>query len=110
MYEPTHHSDAVVEENINKPGRNVMFLSADWCGDCKAIKPFVKDIKEAVENAGASWFDADRDANLAIAQEQGLMGIPAFVLFEGGEQIAHIGNGERLNPNDVLAWVTKNIA
>ena len=38
------------------------------------------------------------------------MGIPAFVLFEGGEQVAHIGNGERLNPNDVLAWVTKNIA
>lgn len=110
FYKPVDHTDDEIKDLLAQPGKQVMFLQADWCGDCKAIKPFVKDIKEAVENAGASWFDADRDANLAIAQEQGLMGIPAFVLFEGGEQVAHIGNGERLNPNDVLAWVTKNIA
>ena len=110
FYKPVVATDDVVRQNIAQAGKHVMFLQADWCGDCKAIKPFVQQIKDAVEATGATWLDADRDENLAVAQEQGLMGIPAFVLFEDGQQIAHIGNGERLNPNDVLAGVQATVA
>jgi len=110
FYKPVVSTDEVVRQSIALAGKHVMFLQADWCGDCKAIKPFVQQIKDAVEATGATWFDADRDENLAVAQEQNLMGIPAFVLFEDGQQITHIGNGERLNPNDVLAWVQENVA
>lgn len=58
---------------------------------------------------GAGWVDVDRDANIEIAKEQGLKGIPAFVLFEDGKQINHIGNGERLNPKQVTDWVDSNV-
>ena len=74
FYEPTANDDATIESVIKQPGKQVMFLQADWCGDCKAIKPFVQQFKDAVTDGGANWVDADRDANLAIAQEQGLMG------------------------------------
>jgi len=37
------------------------------------------------------------------------MGIPAFVLFEDGQQVAHIGNGERLNPKDVQNWINEHV-
>ena len=67
MYEPTHNSNEAVEEHINKPGRHVMFLSADWCGDCKAIKPFIQTIKDEVTQT-AEWFDADRDENIDVAR------------------------------------------
>lgn len=109
FYEPETNSDATILENIAKPGKQIMFLQADWCGDCKAIKPFVKDIKQLAIDLGANWFDADRDANIEIAKAQGLRGIPAFVLFEKGKQVSHIGNGERLNPNDVKTWLTENL-
>lgn len=109
FYEPTANDDATIESVIKQPGKQVMFLQADWCGDCKAIKPFVQQFKDAVTDGGANWVDADRDVNLAIAQEQGLMGIPAFVLFEDGQQVAHIGNGERLNPKDVQIWINEYV-
>ncbi|MFT9266404.1 thioredoxin family protein [Oenococcus sp.] len=103
FYEPEVNSDQVIEDKINEPGRQVMFLSADWCGDCKAIKPFVQSIRGHVSQT-ANWFDADRDANLEIAKAQGLRGIPSFVLFQDGKQLSHIGDGERLTPKQVLAW------
>ena len=48
FYKPVNHTDDEIKDLLAQPGKQVMFLQADWCGDCKAIKPFVKDIKEAV--------------------------------------------------------------
>lgn len=109
LYKPEVVSDDAVRAVIGKEGKQVMFLTADWCGDCKAIKPFVQQIKDLTMSQGAGWVDADRDANIDIATEQGLRGIPAFVLFENGQQIDHIGNGERLNPKDVISWVQDTV-
>lgn len=41
MYEQLHHTDEELNQTIAQSGRHILFLSADWCGDCKAIKPFV---------------------------------------------------------------------
>lgn len=109
LYKPEVVSDDAVNQVINKSGKQIMFLTADWCGDCKAIKPFVQGIKDLATSKGAGWVDADRDANIDVATAQGLRGIPAFVLFEDGKQIDHIGNGERLNPKDVTAWVEDKV-
>ncbi|KGO32046.1 thioredoxin family protein [Oenococcus alcoholitolerans] len=103
LYQPESNSDQEVKEKIQSEGRTVMFLQAAWCGDCKAIKPFVSDIKEEVAKS-SDWVDADRDANIDVAKEQGLRGIPAFVLFKNGKQISHIGDGQRLTPKEVLDW------
>jgi Thiol:disulfide interchange protein len=103
MYEPTHNSNEAVEEHINKPGRHVMFLSADWCGDCKAIKPFIQTIKNEVTQT-AEWFDADRDENIDVATKHNMRGIPSFVLFENGQEISRIGHGERLTPKEIVDW------
>ncbi|WP_143806010.1 thioredoxin family protein, partial [Oenococcus oeni] len=48
FYEPETNTDDQLKKNIEAKGRNLMFLSADWCGDCKAIKPFVQNIKDQV--------------------------------------------------------------
>ena len=109
LYKPTVVSDDEVNAVINKPGKQLMFLTADWCGDCKAIKPFVEEIKELATSEGAGWVDADRDANIEVAKAQGLRGIPAFVLFVDGKQIDHIGNGERLSPKQVKDWVKDHV-
>ena len=69
FYQPELNDDETIRQEIAKPGKQVMFLQADWCGDCKAIKPFVKDIKKSVTSAGINWFDADRDAITAAAKQ-----------------------------------------
>ena len=108
MYQPVKNTNAVVTENIHKPGRNVMFLSADWCGDCRAIKPFIQNIKDTVSQT-ANWFYADRDDNLDVATAYNLRGIPSFVLFENGKEISRIGHGERLTPKQILDWYQRTL-
>ncbi|MGR8808482.1 thioredoxin family protein [Leuconostoc citreum] len=108
MYQPVKNTNAVVTENIHKPGRNVMFLSADWCGDCRAIKPFIQNIKDTVSQT-ANWFDADRDDNLDVATAYNLRGIPSFVLFENCKEISRIGHGERLTSKQILDWYQRTL-
>ncbi|MCM0583166.1 thioredoxin family protein [Weissella diestrammenae] len=105
FYQPEVLSDDVVATKLARPGKQIMFLTADWCGDCKAIKPFVQNFKNYIIEQGMDWVDVDRDENIEIAKAQNLRGIPAFVLFENGQQIKHIGDGERLNPKDVQRFL-----
>ncbi|WP_336206673.1 thioredoxin family protein, partial [Leuconostoc suionicum] len=57
MYEQLHHTNEELDRTIAQSGRHVLFLSADWCGDCKAIKPFVQNIKDTVTTT-ADWINA----------------------------------------------------
>lgn len=109
FYEATSHTDEEVESAIGADGKTIMFLQASWCGDCKVIKPFVQNFRDQVESKNVAWIDADRDENIEVALNQNLRGIPAFVLFEDGKQVDHIGNGERLSPVDIEAWLEANL-
>jgi len=110
FYEPESHTDEQLETAIKSNGRTIMFLQTSWCGDCKVIKPFVQNFRDYVEAQNVTWIDADRDENMDVALEQNLRGIPAFVLFEDGKQVDHMGNGERLNPRDIEAWLQEKLA
>ncbi|MBS9335305.1 thioredoxin family protein [Fructobacillus sp. M1-13] len=109
MYQSQAHSNDELQQFINRPGRHLVFLSADWCGDCKVIKPFVQGIRDKVEES-ADWMDADRDENLDWASQFGLKGIPSFVLFENGQKINQIGHGERLTPKQIEDWYQQTLA
>ncbi|GAP03123.1 thiol-disulfide isomerase or thioredoxin [Fructobacillus pseudoficulneus] len=109
MYQPEKHTNDEIQAFIDQPGRQLMFLSADWCGDCKVIKPFVQGIKDEVSKT-AGWIDADRDDNLDLATNYGLRGIPSFVLFEDGKKVDQIGHGERLTPKQITDWYEATLA
>ncbi|GAO99342.1 thioredoxin family protein [Fructobacillus ficulneus] len=108
MYHEEKHTDEEIQSFIDQPGRQLMFLSADWCGDCKVIKPFVQNIKDEVTKS-AGWIDANRDDNLEVAKKYGLRGIPSFVLFIDGEKVDQIGHGERLAPKQVEDWYANTL-
>ena len=60
---------------------------ATWCGPCKMMAPTVDEI--AAEKAGsASVYKIDIDENPDIAQRYGVMSIPTFIVFKGGEPVA----------------------
>ena len=103
MYQSKQNTDASIEKVIQSAGRHVLFLSADWCGDCRAIKPFVQNIKDTITQT-AGWVDADRDANIDIATKYNMRGIPSFVLFQDGQEVSRIGHGERISPQQILDW------
>lgn len=60
---------------------------ATWCGPCKMMAPVIDEI--ATEKAGeVSVYKIDIDENPQIAQQYGVMSIPTFVAFKGGEPAA----------------------
>ena len=57
---------------------------APWCGPCRAISPVVEAIGE--EYAGrVTVAKVNVDNNQRIAMQYGIRGIPALLVFKGGE-------------------------
>ena len=60
---------------------------ATWCGPCKMMAPVLDEI--AAEKAGQiSVYKIDVDENPDIAQKYGVMSIPTFIAFKGGQEVA----------------------
>ncbi len=60
---------------------------ADWCGPCKVMAPILDRI--ARERAGeilVAKLDTDRAPEVSV--RLGIRGIPTFILFRGGEEVA----------------------
>ena len=60
---------------------------ATWCGPCRMMAPVIEEV--AAEKAGSvAVYKIDVDECPDIAQRYGIMSIPTFIVFKGGEPIA----------------------
>ncbi|MBI1333049.1 MAG: thioredoxin [Armatimonadetes bacterium] len=68
---------------------------ATWCGPCRAIAPAVEEL--ASEYSGkAKVFKIDVDQVGEIAQNYGIMSIPALLVFKGGKVVdKQVGAGPK---------------
>lgn len=55
---------------------------ADWCGPCKQLEPVLESLAGATD---AAIGKVDVDENQQLAAEYQVRGVPAMVLFSGGE-------------------------
>ena len=84
--------------------KTVFFFTADWCGDCRFIKPFLPEIE--TENPDFTFVEVDRDQYMPVAQKWDVYGIPSLVVVEDGREIGRYVNRERKTKsqiNDFLA-------
>ncbi len=87
-----------LEEKLST-GKYVLFFTADWCSDCRFIKPAMPEIE-----ANFSQFEfilVDRDENIDLCQEMMIMGIPSFVVYEDGKEKARFVNKDRKTKKEV---------
>ncbi len=57
---------------------------AEWCGPCRVIAPFVKEIGDEFEGKAVVG-KVDVDANPGISQRYGIRNIPTVLFIKDGE-------------------------
>jgi thiol-disulfide isomerase/thioredoxin len=87
-----------------KQEENVIFMfSAEWCGDCRFIDPFLPEIME--ENNDFSFYYVDRDKFIDLCIESDIFGIPSFVAFNKGEETGRFVNKDRKTKEQINEFV-----
>lgn len=66
---------------------------ADWCGPCKVIEPMIEELSnEMADKAKVVKINVDENQNLA--NQYGVMSIPALVFFKGGQVVHQLLGGQ----------------
>lgn len=87
-----------LEEKLAK-GKYVLFFTADWCPDCRFIKPAMPEIEE--EFSDFDFIQVDRDENIDLCQELDVYGIPSFIVYEDGKEVDRFVNKDRKTKKEV---------
>jgi thiol-disulfide isomerase/thioredoxin len=89
-------------------GNHVFFFTADWCGDCRFIKPQMPEIEK--DFSDWHFVEVDRDKYIDVAAEWNIFGIPSFVVIQNGKELGRLVNKDRKTKQEIadfLNHVTK---
>ena len=63
-----------------------LYLSAQWCGPCKAFKPVV----EKLEEAGYPVYFSDIDDDPVLAESHQIRGVPSILIEQNGQIVERL--------------------
>ena len=96
-------SDSSFEADVLKSDRPVVVdFWAEWCGPCKMAAPVIEQIARSMKG-NLVVLKLDTDANQELMARVGIQGIPTFILFAGGGELArHSG---MMPPAEMKRWL-----
>jgi thioredoxin 1 len=63
----------------------VVDFDAPWCGPCRVMTPILEEL--ATERDDVRFVKLDVDSNQTTAARYGVMSMPTFMVFDGGEPV-----------------------
>lgn len=84
-------TDANFEEEVLKSPTTVLVdFWAPWCGPCRMMAPIVEALADETDAATLKIGKCNVDENGQSAQTYGIMSIPTFLVFKGGQVVEQI--------------------
>jgi thioredoxin 1 len=101
-------SDATFEAEVKKAELPVLVdFWAEWCGPCRMLAPVLEELSEEFEGK-IKIVKLDVEESQGVAGAYHIRGIPALLLFRGGEVI---GQQIGAQPKQKLrAWLSEHVA
>lgn len=59
------------------------YFTAAWCGPCRSVKPFIKELQD--EGWNIEVIDSDANRNRVLSSK--VAGIPTFIIYKNGVQV-----------------------
>lgn len=70
-------------------GISVVDFFATRCGPCKMSAPYLEDMSKKLDGK-ANFYKVDVDQEQELAGEQGVTGMPTFMIFQDGQVVEKI--------------------
>ncbi len=87
-------TDAIFEKEVLKAENLVMVdFWAPWCGPCKMMEPIIDALAVEFGDKPVGVMKLNVDENNQTASQYGVMSIPTFLFFKGGEVIDQVVGG-----------------
>jgi thiol-disulfide isomerase/thioredoxin len=84
-------------------GKHIFLFSADWCGDCRFIDPFMPEVEEKYSDY--TFVHIDRDQFIDLCIEQDVFGIPSFIAFEEGRELGRFVSKDRKTQEQIEQFI-----
>ncbi len=87
-YQTPEVTDATFNELVAQSEVPVLLdFYADWCGPCKVLSPFIRELAEEYEGK-ALVAKVDTQVNPGLSQHFKIKSIPTLMFFKNGEVVA----------------------
>lgn len=86
-------------------GKTVFLFSANWCPDCRVIEPFLPELEKEFQNI--TFIHVDRDQFIDLCIKHDILGIPSFLAFDHGKEVARFVSKDRKTREEIEAFLTK---
>lgn len=98
------HLDAMLAKSKSEGFGIVLDFTASWCKPCQKIKPRFAEM--AKEHSKHCFMTVDADDLDDVMTRCGVMGLPTFQVYLGGEQVGTVTGGDE---SKVVALVTEHL-
>lgn len=100
--------DTQFRDLTEKDELTIVVFKTTWCGDCHYINPFMPDIEQQYEGK-VSFYEVDRDELPDLCLELNILGIPSFIAYKNGKELARFVSKLRKTREEIEQFVNRAI-